>query len=90
MESVSLVIPTYNEAENIKQLIDDISKTIEDIEIIVVDDNSPDGTASAVENLSKKYRNIRVFVREENKGLAPALLKGFDDEKGMAYVTGSR
>jgi dolichol-phosphate mannosyltransferase len=84
--SISLILPTYNEKENIKKLIDLSIKSFEkskiDYEIIVVDDNSPDGTSKKVLELKKKkkYSNVRLIVRKE-KGLATAIRKGFDEAK---------
>jgi len=63
MELISIIIPTYNEAENIKKIIPLIASTLinYDYEIIVVDDNSPDRTAEIARELAKKYP-IRVFI----------------------------
>ncbi len=76
---LSIVIPTYNERENISTLIPLIhevaTKNNIDYEIIVVDDNSPDGTWLVAKELSKKY-NVRVYVRYKEKGLASAIIYG--------------
>lgn len=73
--TLSIVIPTYNEAENIPLLIDRISKLNLDAEIVIVDDNSPDGTADVVKELSKKY-NVKLLKREGKQGLSSAVLDG--------------
>jgi len=54
---ISVIVPTYNEAENIKKLIPMIDSVLEDYdyEIVVVNDNSPDGTAVVARKLAKKY-----------------------------------
>lgn len=80
---LSIILPTYNEKRNIKKLIPIIEDVIKEInaEIIVVDDNSPDGTADLANELNKKYKNIRVIIRKKNRGLAPSLIDGFNASK---------
>lgn len=80
---ISIITPTYNEAKNIKELIIEISKAMKNIpyEIIVSDDNSPDGTAKIAFQLSKKYP-VRTLIRKRNKGLSPAVCDGFKIAKG--------
>ncbi len=78
---LSLIIPTYNERENILKLIPQINTAFNASgitgEIIVVDDNSPDGTAKAVEGMQQTHSNLRVVRREGKLGLSSAVLKGF-------------
>jgi len=82
---ISIVIPTYNEKENIKKLIPEIfsvlKKSKEKSEVIIVDDNSPDGTAQAAEALTKKYP-VKVIKRPGKLGLSSAVLDGFKLAKG--------
>jgi len=82
---VSIILPTYNEADNIKDIIPKISETLENEnikgEVIVVDDDSPDGTADIARNLGDKY-NVRTHVRKNKRGLATAVMKGFELAKG--------
>lgn len=82
---ISIILPTYNEADNIKLIVPKISKlfTDKDIkgEIVVVDDNSPDGTADVARTLSQKYP-VRVYVRKNERGLATAVMKGFELARG--------
>jgi len=80
---ISIVIPTYNEAENIKKIIPMIDSALKgyNYEIVVVDDNSPDGTAKVAEKLTEQYP-VRVLVREKKKGLASAILHGFANASG--------
>ena len=73
--NASVVVPTYNEAQNIKQVIEQISRA-QDIEIVVVDDKSPDGTADIAKKLSKKH-NVKVLERPSKMGLSSAILDGF-------------
>ena len=75
-----VVIPTYNEAESITSLLNRLEKVRHqteefDIDILLVDDNSPDGTAQIAENLS--LANFQVLHREKKEGLGPAYLAGF-------------
>ncbi|HCE43707.1 MAG TPA: hypothetical protein DET40_09170 [Lentisphaeria bacterium] len=80
----SVVIPTYNEKDNIPILIERIVSTLsgKDFEIIVADDNSPDLTWQLVEEFSKKDGRIRCLRRLHGKGLSPSIVDGFDIAKG--------
>jgi dolichol-phosphate mannosyltransferase len=79
---LSVIIPTYNEAENIASLIEKIHKHARDAEIIVVDDNSPDRTADIVAKL--RISGIKLFVRKKEKGLSSAVIAGFRMASGDA------
>ncbi len=86
---VSIIIPTYNEADNIENLISRVENVLKksDIrgEIIIVDDNSPDGTGKIVEKLRDKYRNLRVRIRYHERGLSSAIVEGFKIARGDIY-----
>lgn len=77
-----IVIPTYNEKENIEQTIEGLESVFSKVapnfqmNILVVDDSSPDGTAEIVEKLKEKYINIHLFINKEKKGLGAAYIKG--------------
>ncbi|MDD3284187.1 MAG: polyprenol monophosphomannose synthase [Patescibacteria group bacterium] len=74
---VYIVIPTYKEKDNIGALIEKIcEQDIEDLHILVVDDNSPDGTAEIVESLISKYP-VEIIKRPEKLGLGSAYVAGF-------------
>ena len=73
MTNISIVIPTYNERDNVVLLVQQIVKLLPDSTILIVDDNSPDGTAEVLRNL--KIPNLTVFVRNE-RGLGSALRYG--------------
>lgn len=79
---VSIVVPTYNERENITKLIERIDSSLKSLEgtyeILVVDDNSPDETWKVAIQLSNRYP-IRVIRRKNAKGLATAVLKGVEE-----------
>jgi dolichol-phosphate mannosyltransferase len=77
MNNSLVIIPTYNEIENIEKMIRYIF-SISDYHILIIDDNSPDGTAKAVKSLQKEY-NGRLFIEERKGklGLGTAYIKGF-------------
>ncbi|MDD5417757.1 MAG: polyprenol monophosphomannose synthase [Candidatus Nanoarchaeia archaeon] len=85
----TVVIPTYNERENITEVIKKVlyhcRKKKIDVNILVVDDNSPDNTAEIVRNLGKEDKRISVIVRKE-KGLSGAIVKGLDSAKTEIVV----
>jgi dolichol-phosphate mannosyltransferase len=80
---LSLVVPTYNERENITLLLERIHKSLSDYnyELIVVDDNSPDGTSELARSLASKYP-LQVIVRTNERGLASAVVAGFKQARG--------
>lgn len=77
--NIIIVLPTYNEAENLPILFNAIfSQNIPDLRLLVVDDNSPDGTGKVAEELSKKYpEKVLIRHRREKTGLGSAYLFGF-------------
>lgn len=72
-----VIIPTYNELNNIQRLLPEILNTYPDINILVVDDNSPDGTGKYVEEFSYKDSRIKLIKRESKLGLGTAYVAGF-------------
>ena len=85
-QTVSVVLPSYNERDNIEEAIRRISSSLGDklLEIIVVDDNSPDQTWKLVEDLKLPY--VRVIRRINEKGLSSALADGIDSAQGDIVV----
>lgn len=71
-----IIIPTYNEVENIGLLINEVFKFVDDVSILVVDDNSIDGTQDLVETISKKDERVFILKREGKFGLASAYIAG--------------
>lgn len=72
------IIPTYNEKGNIEVLLENIfSLNLPDFFVLVVDDNSPDGTGRLVENLKSRFANLDILHRKEKGGLGPAYVAGF-------------
>jgi len=83
LEKILVVIPTYNESENIEKLIQEL-KSLEH-HIMIVDDNSPDGTSEIVENLKEKNNNLYLIKRESKLGLGSAYRDGFKAAMNMGY-----
>lgn len=80
---LSLIIPTYNERENLTPLVESIHRALPDLvyELIVVDDDSPDGTAELAQTLAQEYP-IKVIRRKNQRGLATAVVEGFRQAMG--------
>ena len=88
-ENKSLVIiPTYNELDNIKKLVPDILNRYENVDILVVDDNSPDGTGKYIAELSESDRRLKYILREQKMGLGTAYIAGFKYalQNSYAYI----
>jgi dolichol-phosphate mannosyltransferase len=75
--NILVCIPTYNEKENIENIISDILSRGSDIEVLIIDDNSPDGTATIVESLMKNEPRIHILKRPGKFGLGTAYVDGF-------------
>lgn len=87
MESV-VIIPTYNEKDNINTVIEKLDKLNIDLDILIIDDNSPDGTGAIVREFQKSHKNIYLIERPGKMGLGTAYVKGFRWalEKGYRYI----
>lgn len=72
-----IIIPTYNEIENIEDIIAAVLKQNESFDVLIVDDNSPDGTADKVNELKKDTDRIHLLQREGKLGLGTAYIAGF-------------
>ena len=72
-----IIVPTYNEIENIEKLIKQINKIDPSADILIVDDNSPDGTGEQVIKLTDEFRNLFLIQREGKFGLGTAYVAGF-------------
>lgn len=86
--TLSVIVPTYNEKGNMKPLINGLTETLNNasipFEIIVMDDNSPDGTADEVRRLGNP--KARVVVRTSDRGLSPAVIQGYSEARGDIYL----
>lgn len=86
---VSVVLPTYNEAKNISKLVADIDRSIPtewEREILVVDDNSPDGTYAAVQSAFPAHPHIKTILRQANRGLANSIRTGLEQAVGDYWL----
>ncbi|KUO42629.1 MAG: hypothetical protein APZ16_01805 [Candidatus Hadarchaeum yellowstonense] len=84
MVKLSIIVPTYNEAENLAELVRGIFSALEgsDFELIVVDDNSPDGTGKLADELASQHKNMAVVHRPGKLGLGTAILDGLNVARG--------
>ena len=72
-----IISPTYNERKNIKQLVDMVIGENPELHLLIVDDNSPDGTGDKVKKLQTKYKNLYLETRPKKSGLGAAYIFGF-------------
>ncbi len=72
-----VIIPTYNEADNVSAIIDEVLKQDKNLEVLIVDDNSPDGTSEIVEKKQIKNKKIQLLKRARKMGLGSAYVAGF-------------
>ena len=79
-EDVTIILSTYNEKLSIEKTINELIKYIKNVEIVVVDDNSPDGTLEILKNIN--YPKLKIFSRKKTKGLASAFLLGLINSNG--------
>ncbi|MBT8392903.1 MAG: polyprenol monophosphomannose synthase [Ignavibacteria bacterium] len=83
-----VIIPTYNELENLPKLLPEVFSQEENINLLIVDDNSPDGTAEYVEEEMKNNERLHIIKRNSKLGLGTAYIAGFKYalENGYDYV----
>ncbi len=74
---VVMVVPTYNEAENITEIVGRVRKAVPDADVLVVDDSSPDGTGEIADGLAAADAHVQVVHRTAKEGLGAAYLQGF-------------
>ncbi len=74
---ILIVIPTYNEAENIGRIIPQILNQDKRIDVLVIDDSSPDGTTDVVKKISQKEKKVHLIERPSKAGLGTAYIRGF-------------
>ena len=76
---------TYNEKDNIRKLIEDLNKLNQNLDILVIDDSSPDKTWEILQNLEKKLPNLKVIIRDGKLGLDTAHKFAFSYAKNNNY-----
>ena len=88
MNKILVIIPTYNEKENIEKIIKAIFEVCPSCDILVVDDNSPDGTGNIVKSLQKREKRIHIIEKRGKSGLGKAYITGFKYglEKSYEYL----
>jgi len=84
---LSLILPTYNEVNNIKNIVQLLTNLLDHAEVngyelIIVDDNSPDGTWEVAQSLIPEYPHLRVMRRQQERGLSSAVIRGWQVAKG--------
>ncbi len=88
---ISVVIPIYNEVENIEELLKRVFSTLSDIgksfEVIVIDDGSSDGSQELLKKLKTSYKELKVIFFRRNFGQSAAMTAGFDHAKGDIVIT---
>ncbi len=87
---LSLVLPTYNEVQNINVVIEQLVASLDSVsnlsyEIIVVDDDSPDRTWEKAQELSERFTQVRVVRRQGERGLSTAVLRGWQQARGQIF-----
>ena len=85
---VSVILPTYNESENLPILLDRLIQILADVdhEIIVVDDNSPDGTWQIAADYADEWPRIRSIRRTSDRGLSSAVIAGMEIAEGRVFA----
>jgi dolichol-phosphate mannosyltransferase len=76
--TVVVIIPTYNESDNLEDIVARTRRAVPDADVLVVDDNSPDGTGDLAEKLALTDEHVHVLHRTQKAGLGAAYLAGFD------------
>jgi dolichol-phosphate mannosyltransferase len=77
MSNTLVIIPTFNEKENVESIIRAVFSQEKQFDILIVDDSSPDGTGAIVKELQKEFQQLFLEVRTEKKGLGTAYIHGF-------------
>jgi dolichol-phosphate mannosyltransferase len=81
-----VVLPTYNECENLPEIVPAILAASPLIDVLVVDDNSPDGTGQLADGIAARDPRVHVLHREKKEGLGRAYLAGFAEALGRGYA----
>ncbi len=87
MSEIVVIIPTYNEKENVERIVAEVLSQPLDISVLIVDDNSPDGTGEIADRLAESDPRVHVLHREGKQGLGTAYIAGFRYalERGAQY-----
>ena len=82
---VLVIIPTYNEADNVRLIVERVRRAVASVDILIADDNSPDGTGTIADELSAADDHVFVLHRPGKQGLGAAYVHGFAWAKNKAY-----
>lgn len=82
---IVILLPTYNEKDNLPLMVEAIYKLKPKIDIFIIDDNSPDGTGKVADDLRRNYNNITVIHRKNKEGLGRAYIHGFHEAIAAGY-----
>ena len=87
--TVLVIIPTYNEAENIRLIAGRLRRAVPEADLLIADDNSPDGTGALADELAARDPKVQVLHRAGKEGLGAAYVAGFAwaQERGYALVS---
>src|SRR5205085_5588907 len=85
IDRACVVLPTYDERENLPEIVPAILAASPEIDVLIVDDNSPDGTGAIADDLASRNPRVRVLHRESKEGLGRAYLHGFEVALGAGY-----
>ncbi len=77
MNPTLIIVPTFNERENLARMAECLLKLPVPVDLLVVDGNSPDGTGKIADELAAKHPQIHVLHQQKKNGLGPAYLSGF-------------
>ena len=88
MPKALVIIPTYNEAQNAEKIITEVLQQSDIVDVLIVDDNSPDGTAGIVKNMMENNSRIHLLQRQKKLGLGTAYVAGFKYaiERGFDFI----
>lgn len=77
MKGTVILLPTYNERDNVTTFIPEVFSALPEARIVVIDDNSPDGTGAVVRDLTSRFKGLSLLSREKKEGLGVAYKHGF-------------
>ena len=88
--ALSLIIPTYNERNNLKATLGQLEKALKRnkiaYQIVIVDDNSPDGTGRWAQQQAKQNKHLKVIIRKYDRGFGSAIARGMQESRGKFLV----
>ncbi|GAA3872066.1 polyprenol monophosphomannose synthase [Leifsonia kafniensis] len=87
MPNTLVIIPTYNEIDNLEPIVSRVRANVADAEVLIVDDSSPDGTGALADSLAARDSNVHVLHRSTKNGLGAAYLEGFAWALSRGYYT---